>query len=183
MIASSVLVVLQVLSGFFSQTHRFLKNQTQEAHSNATEECISSMIKTSSHCSLSLSWTLLSLMLVKSHFNGNHHTCSKKWKKSTAEYNRQHSSQNIEVLRQFSVQIFVQGDFSTEVLKQKLYIVTISKQLLGRYLYQSAISTFLKSYFLLKVASLGMFVIFGDRSRHSFVVMMIFVLYLFISMN
>ena len=61
MIASSVLVVLQILSGFFSQTHRFLKNQTQEAHSNATEECISSMIKTSSHCSLSLSWNHISM--------------------------------------------------------------------------------------------------------------------------
>ena len=45
----------------FSQTHRFLKNQTQEAHSNATEECISSMIKTSSHCSLSLSWNPISM--------------------------------------------------------------------------------------------------------------------------
>ena len=37
-------MVLQILSGFFSQTHSFLKNQTQAAHSSANKERISSMI-------------------------------------------------------------------------------------------------------------------------------------------
>ena len=32
------------MSGFLSQTHSFMKKQTQAAHSNAAEECIFSMI-------------------------------------------------------------------------------------------------------------------------------------------
>ena len=54
----------------FSQTHSFLKKQTQAAHSNVNKEHISSMInknKTSIRSSLYLSWVLLFIMLVKTH--------------------------------------------------------------------------------------------------------------------
>ena len=83
----------------FSQMHSFLKKQTKVAHSIAAEACISSMInknKTSSHSSLSLSWALLFIALVQKHTN-NPFQCKppsdllKNVKKSTAEYNRQHS--------------------------------------------------------------------------------------------
>ena len=54
----------------FSQTHSFIKKTNKTARSNAAEKSISSTIsknKTSSHSSLSLSWTLLFIMLVKTH--------------------------------------------------------------------------------------------------------------------
>ena len=54
----------------FSQTYSFLKKRTQAAHFNVNKEHISSMInknKTSIHSSLSLSWALLFIMLVKTH--------------------------------------------------------------------------------------------------------------------
>ena len=53
-----------------SKTHSFLKTQTQAAHSNVNKERISGMIdknKTSIRSSLSLSWALLFIMLVKTH--------------------------------------------------------------------------------------------------------------------
>ena len=53
-----------------SQTYSFLKKQTQAAHFNVNKERISSMInknKTSIRSSLSLSWVLLFIMLVKTH--------------------------------------------------------------------------------------------------------------------
>ena len=70
MVGSSFLTVLQILSGFFPKLTVFLKKQIQAAHSNANKECISSMInknKTSIRSFLSLSWTLLFIMLVKTH--------------------------------------------------------------------------------------------------------------------
>ena len=39
-VGSSFLTVLQILRGFFFQTHSFLKKRTQAAHSNTTEERI-----------------------------------------------------------------------------------------------------------------------------------------------
>ena len=55
---------------FSQKTHTFLKKQTQISHSNAAEELISSMInnnKTSSRSSLSLSWALLFILLLKTY--------------------------------------------------------------------------------------------------------------------
>ena len=52
----------------FSRTYSFLKKQTQVTHFNVNKERISSMInknKTSIRSSLSLSWALLFIMLVK----------------------------------------------------------------------------------------------------------------------
>ena len=84
----------------FSQIHSFLKKQTQGVHSNVNKEHISSMInknKTSIWSSLSLSWALLFIMLVKTHID-----VPFQWKTSsdllktaknfTAKYNRPHSS-------------------------------------------------------------------------------------------
>ena len=92
--------VSQVLSRFFFQTHNVLRKQTQAAHSSAAEERISNMINkndTSSRSSPSLSWARLFIMLVKTHIDK-----PLQWKplsdllkiakKSTAEYNIQHSS-------------------------------------------------------------------------------------------
>ena len=84
----------------FFQTHSFLRKQTKAAHSNAAEERISRMInknKTSRHSSLSLNWALLFIVLVKTHTENPFQwkppsESLKKVKKSTAEYNRQHSS-------------------------------------------------------------------------------------------
>ena len=94
-VASSFLTVLQILSGFFSQTHSFLRKQTKAAHFSAAEEHISSMInknKTSSHSSLSSSWALLFIVLVKTHIDNQFQwkptsDLLKKVKKSSAEYN------------------------------------------------------------------------------------------------
>ena len=84
----------------FSQIHSFPLKQTQAAYSSVAEECIFSMINkntTSNRSSLSLSWALLFIMLVKTHIDNPF-----QWKllsdllrigkKFTAEYNRQHSS-------------------------------------------------------------------------------------------
>ena len=84
----------------FYQTNSFLRKQTKAAHSNAAEECISSMIhknKTSTRSSLSLNWALLFIVLMKTHTDNPFQwkppsKLLKKVKKSTAEYNRQHSS-------------------------------------------------------------------------------------------
>ena len=102
MVASSFLMVLQILSGFFPNT-QFSKKQTKAAHANAAKECISSMInkiKTSSYCLLSLNWALMFIVLVKTHTDNPFQwkplsELLKKVKKSTAEYNRQHSSKLI----------------------------------------------------------------------------------------
>ena len=54
----------------FSQTHSFLRKETQAAHANAAGKCISSMInknKAGSCSSLYLSWALLFIVLVKKH--------------------------------------------------------------------------------------------------------------------
>ena len=85
----------------FSQKHSFLRKQTKAAHSSGAEERIYSMInknKTSSRDSLSLSWALLLIVLVKTHIDNPPSDLLKKVKKSTAEYN------HIEVLRLFSIQ-------------------------------------------------------------------------------
>ena len=53
-----------------SQTYSFLKKQAKAAHFNVNKERISSMItknKTNIRSSLSLSWALLFIMLVKTH--------------------------------------------------------------------------------------------------------------------
>ena len=96
---SSFFTVLQILNGFFPK-HSFLRKQTKAAHSNAAEERISSMInknKTSNRSSQSLNWELLFIVLVKTHIDNPFQwkppsDLLKKVKKSTAEYNRQHSS-------------------------------------------------------------------------------------------
>ena len=83
----------------FSQTHSFLKKQTQGAHSNVNKERISSMInknKTSIRSSLSLSWVLLFIMLVKTHIGvpfqwKTPSDLLKIAKKFTAKYDRPHS--------------------------------------------------------------------------------------------
>ena len=58
----------------FSQTHSFLRNETQAAHSNTAGRRIYSMInknKTGSRSSLYLSWALLFTALVKTHVGQN----------------------------------------------------------------------------------------------------------------
>ena len=84
----------------FSQTHSSLKKQTKAAHCNAAGERISRMInknKTRSRSPLSLSWAQLFIVLVKIRTDNPFQwkppsNLLKKVKKSTAEYNRQHSS-------------------------------------------------------------------------------------------
>ena len=90
----------------FSQKHSFLRKQTKAAHSSGAKERIYSMInknKTSSRDSLSLSWALLLIVLVKTHIDNPFQweppsDLLKKVKKSTAEYN------HFEVLRLFFIQ-------------------------------------------------------------------------------
>ena len=56
----------------FTQSHSFLKEQKQAAYYNVAEERISSMINknnASSRSSLSLSWALSFIMLVKAHID------------------------------------------------------------------------------------------------------------------
>ena len=83
----------------FSQTHSFLKKQTQTAHSNANKERISSMINKESKYSQfsTLSWALLFIMLVKAHIGApfqwkTQSDLLKIGKKFTAKYNISHSS-------------------------------------------------------------------------------------------
>ena len=99
MVAFSFLTVLQILSGFFFKLS-FLRKQIQAAHSNAAEERNSSMIntsKTNSHNFQSLSWTLLFIVLEKTHIDNPFQLKTpsdlmKKMKKSIAEYNSEYSS-------------------------------------------------------------------------------------------
>ena len=102
-VGSSFLTILQILSRFFSQVHSFLNKQTQAAYSNFAEEHISSMINksnTSSRSSLSLSWALFFIMLVKTHIDNPFQWKPPSYllkitKKFTADYNKQHSSKDI----------------------------------------------------------------------------------------
>ena len=82
----------------FFQTHSFPKKQPGSIF-QCSEECIFSMVnKNTSNCSsLSLSWALLFIMLVKTHIDNSFQwkllsDLLKIAKKFTTEYNRQHSS-------------------------------------------------------------------------------------------
>ena len=99
-VGSSFLMVIQFLSGSFSQTHSFLKKETKAAHPNANKERISSMInnnKTNIRSSLSLRWALLFIMSVETHIGYPFHWKTqsdflKIAKKFTAKYNTSHFS-------------------------------------------------------------------------------------------